>query len=277
GEPFGAPEVYGDDRMFVCICVGETSEEANRKLIALEEAGHPVVRRVMNDPLDLGAEFFAWEFATAVAGYLLSINPFDQPNVQESKDNTNRLLDEFKSTGALPEPAAIAEDGGLRVYSTRHTSFETGPPAGSVTLASVVTDHLSRVGAGDYVALLAYIQETEEHDRLLQDIRARLRDRLKVATTTGYGPRFLHSTGQLHKGGAGNGVFIQLTDEDATDLPIPGEPYTFGVLKQAQALGDFSSLESHHRRAIRFHLGRDAEAGLTTLLNLIEGAGKAHA
>jgi glucose-6-phosphate isomerase len=267
GEPFGAPDVYGDDRMFVCICVGETSEEANRKLIALEEAGHPVVRRVMNDPLDLGAEFFAWEFATAVAGFLMSINPFDQPNVQESKDNTKALLDEFKRSGALPlEKALVAEDG-LTIYGL---SGMEG--AHTASLSSLLTEFISGVKAGDYVALLAYIQEPGAHDELLQEIRTHLRDSLRVATTTGYGPRFLHSTGQLHKGGSDEGVFLQLADKDRRDLPIPEEPYTFSTLKEAQALGDFSSLAKRKRRAVQIHLGNNAAEGLRKLSELLRTA-----
>jgi glucose-6-phosphate isomerase len=273
GEPFGSSEVYGDDRVFVCICVGQTSEEADTRLRALEEAGHPVVRRVLNDVLDLGAEFFAWEFATAVAGHLMDINPFDQPNVQESKDNTNRLLEEFKQRGALPVEEALIEEDGLTVYGLSGMEA-TGVTSAShpASLLSLLAEVLSRVKAGDYIALLAYIQETRAHDELLQAIRTHFRDRLRVATTTGYGPRFLHSTGQLHKGGSDEGVFLQLTDEDRTDLEIPGEPYTFSTLKQAQALGDFSSLASRNRRAVRIHLGQDTEEGLRKLAAILRDA-----
>ncbi|HKS28609.1 MAG TPA: hypothetical protein VJS44_12345 [Pyrinomonadaceae bacterium] len=247
GEPFGEPEVYGDDRLFVSICVGETSEEADRRLRALEEAGHAVVRRVLTDVQDLSAEFFAWEFATAVAGHLMSINPFDQPNVQESKDNTNALLDKFKQTGALPEEKTF--------------------PVSSIS--NQLAQTLSGIKAGDYVALLAYIQERPAHDELLQAIRTQIRDSLRVATTTGYGPRYLHSTGQLHKGGMDEGVFLQLTDDDRTDLSIPGEPYTFSTLKQAQAIGDFHSLISRERRVLRIHLGSDATEGLRKLEEML--------
>lgn len=267
GETLAAPGVYGDDRVFVLIDAGNLSEDENQKLNALETAGHPVVRRHLDGELDLGAEFFVWEMATAIAGKLLSINPFDQPNVQESKDNTNKLLDEFKSNGALPEQQMIVAEGELKIYGVQHSAQAS--PGSTQTLTSAVAQHLARVKAGDYVALLAYIQETDAHDELLQAIRTTLRDTLHVATTVGYGPRFLHSTGQLHKGGADNGVFIQLTDDDQTDLRIPGEPYTFGILKQAQALGDFSSLASRNRRAIRLHLGSDAEAGLRKLLDIV--------
>ncbi len=268
GEPLAAPDVYGDDRVFVHIHVGEADAETSDKLHTLEAAGHPLLQRTLSGTLDLCAEFFVWEFATAVAGALMAINPFDQPNVQESKDNTNKLLDEFKKTGALPEQQTIATEGDMKVYGASQERIDSAQP-----LATVINEHLSRAGSGDYIALLAYIEETEAHDELLQAIRTRLRDKFKVATTTGYGPRFLHSTGQLHKGGADNGVFIQLTSQDRTDLAIPGEPYAFSVLKEAQALGDFSSLEQRDRRAIRVHLGSDEEAGLKKLLEIISQVG----
>ncbi|HEY0319557.1 MAG TPA: bifunctional transaldolase/phosoglucose isomerase [Pyrinomonadaceae bacterium] len=273
GEPFALPEVYGDDRLFISICVGETSEEANKRLRALEVAGHVVVRRSLNDALDLGAEFFAWEFATAVAGHLMGINPFDQPNVQESKDNTNQLLEEFKQMGALPEEKALIAEDGLTVYRLSGMDWAGDSSASHTSsLLSLMTEFLSKVKAGDYIALLAYIQETKAHDELLQAIRTHFRDSLRVATTTGYGPRFLHSTGQLHKGGSDEGVFFQLTDDDRTDLSIPGEPYTFSTLKQAQALGDFSSLAKRNRRAVRIHLGQDAKEGLRKLEELLRAA-----
>ena len=268
GEPLAAPDVYGDDRVFVHIHVGEADAGTQSKLRVLEAAGHPLLQRTLSGTLDLCAEFFVWEFATAVAGALMAINPFDQPNVQESKDNTNKLLDEFKQTGALPEQQTIAAEGDMKVYGASQGRIDSVQP-----LAAVIKEHLSRAGSGDYIALLAYIEETEAHDELLQAIRTRLRDKFEVATTTGYGPRFLHSTGQLHKGGADNGVFIQLTSQDRTDLAIPGEPYTFSILKEAQALGDFSSLEQRDRRAIRVHLGSDEETGLKKLLEIVSQAG----
>ncbi|MBA3804411.1 MAG: transaldolase, partial [Acidobacteria bacterium] len=264
--------VYAADRVFVALHTGEIEKELGQKLSALANAGHPVVYRRLADQYDLGAEFFVWEMAAAVAGYLLSINPFDQPNVQESKDNTNRLLEEFKKAGALPEQSALVTEGEWKIYGTAAHSDKQSParPA-PATLSAAVTEFISRAGSGDYIALLAYIQETPAHDALLEAIRVHLRNTLHVATTTGYGPRFLHSTGQLHKGGPASGIFIQLTDDDRTDLPIPGEPYTFGVLKQAQSLGDFSSLEGHNRRALRVHLGHDTEAGLKKLLDIVRG------
>jgi transaldolase/glucose-6-phosphate isomerase len=272
GEPVGVPDVYDDDRVFVAIQTSETDEEMESRLSALERAGYAVVRRNMGDPLSLGAEFFIWEMATAVAGALMQINPFDQPNVQESKDNTNQLLDEFKKKGALPAQTPQVEEGELKIYGTKSVEDESPAQPDKLTLTRAITELLNSHETGDYVALLAYLQETNEHDQLLQAIRTRLRDSLHVATTTGYGPRFLHSTGQLHKGGADSGIFLQLTDDDQRDLTIPGEPYTFSVLKEAQALGDFSSLASRNRRALRFHLGSDAEAGLKRLLDIVREA-----
>ncbi|HKP87127.1 MAG TPA: bifunctional transaldolase/phosoglucose isomerase [Blastocatellia bacterium] len=266
GEKLGAPSAYGADRLFVHISVGPVDADTDGKLRALEAAGHPVVRRTLTDTLDLGEEFYVWEMATAVAGKILGINPFDQPNVQESKDNTKRLLEEFKKNGALPAQELGAEGRGLKVFC----EAETREALGQLPLDEFIIAHLKRAGAGDYVALLDYIQETPEHDDLIQAIRTRLRDALRVATTTGYGPRFLHSTGQLHKGGPPSGVFMQVTADNQVDVPLPNEPFTFGILKQAQALGDYQSLASRHRRAVRVHLGKDATAGLQALLEIIQ-------
>ena len=266
GETLGAPSVYGDDRLFVHISVGSIDADTESKLSALEAAGHPVVRRTLHDTLDLGEEFYLWELATAVAGKVLGIDPFDQPNVQESKDNTKHFLEVYKKEGELPDQELGAEGHGLKAYCDAETRDQLGA---GVSLDAFITAHLSRAHAGDYVALLDYIQETSEHEQVIQAIRTHLRDALHVATTTGYGPRFLHSTGQLHKGGPASGVFIQVTADNAVDVPLPGEPFTFGVLKQAQALGDFQSLSSRHRRAIRVHLGEDVSAGLKTLLEIV--------
>ena len=210
GEPLGAPEVYGDDRLFVAI--GD-----HEGLGALERAGQPVIRLPYVDPYQVGGEFFRWEFATAVAGHVLGIHPFDQPNVQQAKDATARILG-----GATVDPSTPS-----------------------------VAEVLATVQPGDYIALQAFLPRSEEHVRVLQTARVGLRDRYRVATTVGFGPRFLHSTGQLHKGGAANGVFIQIVGEDRDDLAIPGQPYTFGQLKQAQALGDLESLRAQGRRVAR--------------------------
>ncbi|MEK6299910.1 MAG: bifunctional transaldolase/phosoglucose isomerase [Acidobacteriota bacterium] len=266
GETLGAPSVYGDDRLFVHISVGAIDAVTDSKLRALEAAGHPVVRRTLHDTLDLGEEFYLWELATAVAGVVLGIDSFDQPNVQESKDNTRHFLEVYKKEGELPDQELAAEGRGLKAYCDAETRDQLGA---ELSLDAFIIAHLSRAHAGDYVAMLDYIQETSEHEQVIQAIRTHLREALRVATTTGYGPRFLHSTGQLHKGGPPSGVFIQVTADNAVDVPLPGEPFTFGVLKQAQALGDFQSLASRHRRAIRVHLGEDVGAGLQALLDIV--------
>jgi hypothetical protein len=269
GERLGPPSVYGNDRLFVHIGVGAPDSETDAKLRALEAAGHPVVRRRLGDLLDLGEEFYVWEMGTAVAGAIIGIDSFDQPNVQESKDNTKHFLEVYKKNGSLPDQELGAEGRGLIAYCDAETIPELGA---GLSLEKFVTAHLNRAHAGDYIAMLDYIQETSEHEELIQSIRTHLRDALHVATTTGYGPRFLHSTGQLHKGGPPSGVFIQVTADNVVDVPLPNEAFTFGVLKQAQALGDFQSLASRHRRAIRVHLGEDIAAGLRTLLEIVQNA-----
>jgi transaldolase/glucose-6-phosphate isomerase len=268
GEPLAAPSAYGDDRLFVSIAVGKLDSGVESKLKALEAAGHPVVYRTLTDLYDLGEEFFLWEMATAVAGWRLGINPFDQPNVQESKDATKELLEAFKQNGKLQEQTVLAEGGGLTVYADDAT--RAALPSGSV--AEALKAHLQRAKPGDYIALLDYFEESDDAEGVVQQIRTHLRDATRCATTTGYGPRFLHSTGQLHKGGPDSGVFIQVTAADAQDVPIPGEPYTFSTLKQAQALGDFRSLSTRGRRAVRVEIGSDVTAGLKRLFEIIREA-----
>ena len=265
GEPLGPPSVYGDDRLFVSIALDRLDSDTEVKLRALEAAGHPVVYRTLTDLYDLGEEFFLWEIATAFAGWRLGINPFDQPNVQESKDATRELLEKFTNDGKLEEQPVLVSDGRLTIYADDRTRAELS----SSSIEDALSAHLARVKAGDYIALLNYIEETPEHEATIQAIRTHLRDATRCATTTGYGPRFLHSTGQLHKGGPDTGVFIQVTAADRTDLPIPGQSYAFSTLKQAQALGDFRALSSRGRRAIRVDLGADALAGLKQLQELI--------
>ncbi len=251
GEAIGAPGVYGKDRVFVSLRVGANSRR-DKVLDTLARAGHPVIELHLEEAYDLGAEFIRWEMATAAAGWVLGINPFDQPNVQESKDNTVRLLTEHAAAGALP-------DGGSLL----------SPEARNFPLRLLA--HLKTAKRGDYVALTAYVQRTPRREKLLRDLRAAIRDRFKVATTVGYGPRFLHSTGQLHKGGANNGVFIHFSADDPVDAPVPGEAYTFSLLKRAQALGDFQSLTARHRRALRINLGADIEGGLRATLAAVQG------
>jgi len=268
GEPLGPPAAYGDDRLFVSISVGGPDADTAARLRALEEAGHPVVYRTLTDAYDLAEEFFLWEIATAFAGWRLGINPFDQPNVQESKDATRELLEKFKLRGRLDEQSELVSDGTLTLYADDRT--RAALPSGSVYFA--LKEHLTQAGPGDYVALLDYVEETKKTEELIQKIRTHVRDATRCATTTGYGPRFLHSTGQLHKGGPASGVFLQLTAPDARDVEIPDEPYTFGVLKQAQALGDYRSLSTRSRRALRVDLGPDVVAGLQRLYDVVRQA-----
>jgi hypothetical protein len=260
GERPGELVVYGSDRLFVYLRLeGSRDTGLDQTVDAFSRAGHPVVTLPLRDRLDLGAEFFRWEFATAVAGAVLGVNPFDQPNVQESKDNTKRLLGENKATGTLPEGEPIFQAEGIRLYGDEAA---TAALQGAGTLRDALQAHLARIRAGDYVALTAYLQHTPAIAHALDAIRLSIRDRFHVATTVGYGPRFLHSTGQLHKGGGDNGVFLQFTADDPVDLPIPGEPYSFGIMKAAQALGDLQSLQARKRRALRLHITGNIPSGL---------------
>ncbi len=226
---------------------------------ALIDRGQPVVTLALVDTYDLGGEFFRWEFATAVAGAFLQINAFNQPNVQEAKDKTNDILGIYERTGSIPEPKAILRTQRVSiVVDEESASLLTD----AVSLQAAIELYLRQAKPGDYIALLAYIQPTPETESALQHIRLRMRDLCRVATTLGYGPRFQHSTGQLHKGGANTGVFIQLVAADQVDASIPDAPYTFSVLKAAQALGDLQALEGHKRRVIRVNLGSDIGEGL---------------
>jgi transaldolase/glucose-6-phosphate isomerase len=241
-EPLGAPEVYGNDRLFVHIRAADDSSQVEG-ISALEKAGHPVVRITVDGREALGREFFRWEIATAIAGATLGVNPFDEPNVTEAKLATNALLAIHTAEGKLP----AAED-------------TCGPRD-----ADRIHAHLATLTPGDYFAFCAYFLRTEKRDGALARMRVAVRDRERNATTVGYGPRFLHSTGQLHKGGPNNGVFLQLTADSPQDLPVPGETYSFATLRNAQALGDLQVLRRRGRRALRVHLGADVDAGLSAL------------
>jgi transaldolase / glucose-6-phosphate isomerase len=272
GETLGEPSVYGDDRVFIYLRTETGFDAAQDDAIQkLETAGQPVVLLRLEDTYDLGVEFFRWEFATAIAGAFLGINAFDQPNVQESKDNTDRILKEFVQTKILPVPRAV-----LQTQSRNVSLVASGDMAlrlrESVSLQAAMESIARLANAGDYVAMLAYIERTPETQKALQAIRLRLRDLRRVATTLGYGPRFQHSTGQEHKGGPNTGVFIQIVATDAADVPIPDEIYTFSVLKQAQALGDIQSLEAHQRRVIRIDLGTGITSGLGEVLQALDAA-----
>ena len=264
GEEAGSPEVYGEDRTFVLLQLKSRIDgELERAAQRLNHAGYPTITVQMGDLLDIGQEFFRWEFATALAGAVLGINAFDQPNVQESKDNTNRILAEARqSDGHLKEGEPGLREGAISVY---------GQPLAR-NLRESLAGLFDSMARGDYVALQAYLPEDESSNRLLGELRLAIRDRLHCATTLGYGPRFLHSTGQYHKGGPNKGVFLQLTYDPAEDVPLPGEPYTFGTFIRAQALGDMLALQRHERRVLRIHLGKDPQAGLQQLKETLEGA-----
>jgi transaldolase/glucose-6-phosphate isomerase len=266
-EDIGSPEVYGNDRVFAYVRLETAPDKAqDAKVAALEAAGHPVVRIPLGDIYDLGQEFFRWEIATAVAGAVIGINAFNQPDVEASKIATRNLTDEYEKNGSLPPEKPVLEDNGIKLFTDPVNADALAKAAGNdKTLAGYLRAHLKRVGVGDYFALLAYIQMDAEHEALLQKLRQALRDKKRVATCLEFGPRFLHSTGQAYKGGPNSGVFLQVTCDDAADLPVPGQTYTFGVVKAAQARGDFQVLAERGRRALRVHLGKDLASGLTRL------------
>jgi len=252
-EPLGPPEVYGADRLFVYLRLASAPDaRQDLAVIALERAGQPLVRITVDGPYDLGAELFRWEFATAVAGSVLGVNAFDQPDVEASKVATRRLTEEYERTGTLPpeSPTRVSE----------------------ANLTATLRAHLRTLTPGDYFAILAYLEMNAAHEATLQGIRRAVRDRYRVATCLGFGPRFLHSTGQAYKGGPNTGVFLQITCEDAADLAVPGQAYTFGVVKAAQARGDLAVLAERGRRALRVHLDTDAPGGLQMLRAAVDQA-----
>ena len=274
-EYIGPPEAYGQDRVFVRMAIAEEKKPmVVKRLDALEAAGHPVIRIDLQDHYDLGREFFCWEIATATAGMLLGINPFDQPNVQESKDNTNRLLGEFRTHSRIPEAGPLGEFEGVKVFydPPKGATLDLAGASPAEACTRAVAAFLSRAREGDYLAFLPYLEPSSVHKASIQAVRLHLRDGMRLATTVGYGPRYLHSTGQLHKGGPAQGLFIVITADDQQDKPVPGEPYTFGILKQAQALGDYESLRSKGRPVIRFHLSAQIAAGIDQMTNLLKAA-----
>jgi len=271
-EKLGSPEVYGKDRLFVYLRLDTQPDAAQDAAVnALEQAGHPVVRIALRDPYDLGQEFFRWEMATAVAGAILGINAFNQPDVEASKVAARKLTSEYEQTGALPAEEAFFQGHGIRLFADQKNRAALQRSADR-SLAGYLRAHLARLGAGDYFALLAFIEMNDVHERELAAVRQAVRDTKRVATCLGFGPRFLHSTGQAYKGGPNTGVFLQVTCDDAEDVPVPGQKYTFGVVKAAQARGDFEVLAERGRRVLRVHLGKDVQAGLATLRKTIEQA-----
>jgi transaldolase/glucose-6-phosphate isomerase len=273
-EQVGPPEVYGKDRVFAYIRLSSAPDAAqDAALAALERAGQPVVRIAVADIYDLGQEFFRWEIATAVAGAIVGIHPFNQPDVEASKVATRKLTAEYEKTGKLPPEKPILEEQGIKLFTDDKNAAALKQAAGrDQSLGGYLKAHLNRLTAGDYCALLAYLEQNDAHQEQLQVMRHAIRDAKRVATCLGFGPRFLHSTGQAYKGGPNCGVFLQITCDDAADLPVPGRKYTFGVVKAAQARGDFDVLASRQRRALRVHLGPDVRAGLKTLHEIVQAA-----
>jgi transaldolase / glucose-6-phosphate isomerase len=273
-ETLGAPGVYGNDRVFVHLhLVGSDDTAQEAALDALKTTGQPVVRIGVADKYDIGQEFFRWEIATAVAGSILGINAFNQPDVEASKIATNQLTSEYEKSGSLPAEKPLLEESGIKLFADDANAQKLKQIAGEhFTLAGLLRAHLSQLRAGDYLALLGYIHMNAEHEAQLQAMRHAVRDHKHVATCLGFGPRFLHSTGQAYKGGPNTGVFLQITCDDAVDLPVPGQKYTFGVVKAAQARGDFQVLADRKRRALRVHLGKDVKAGLAKLGKLVSSA-----
>ena len=262
-EALGSPDSYGKDRVFAYERLEGGADPAQDKAIdAIAAAGHPVVRINCRNVYELGQEMVRWEIATAVAGSIIGINTFNQPDVEASKIETRKLTSEYEAKGSLPAETPAFEDGGIKVYGK--TSAKN--------LADAVKEHLNTVKAGDYFALLGYVEMNDAHEAALQGMREKIRAKKKVATCLGFGPRFLHSTGQAYKGGPNSGVFLQITCDDATDVKIPGNKFTFSVVKAAQARGDLAVLVERGRRALRVHIGKDVKAGLATLAAAVDKA-----
>lgn len=273
-EPVGRPSSYNRDRLFIYLSIpGATDVKQDHDIQKLEAAGHPVVHLTLNNKHDLAAEFFRWELATAVAAHFLGVNPFDEPNVTESKENTQRLLTTFNTLGSLPESNPLLTDG-VSIYGDDETLARAGWEG---TLQSALHAFFSTLNPGDYLATLVYMPTTGEHEELFLDTRLHIRNKLKVTTTFGYGPRYLHSTGQLHKGGPNKGAFIQVTCDPRRDIEIPDQQYSFNTLIKAQSIGDLESLQKHNRRAIRLHIHGDHSEGVEqireAIIESLEGLG----
>jgi transaldolase/glucose-6-phosphate isomerase len=270
GEPVAAPDHYGKDRLFVYLRVADQIDAAQEAgVAALEQAGHPVARITLNGHMEIVQQFFMWEFATAVAGSIIGIDAFNQPDVEASKIETKKLTDEYSKSGKLSEAAPVWQgDGHLTVFTDERNAASVN----AETFDEVMTKHFARLGAGDYAAVLAYIERSPAHREALQKLRTLIRDRRHVAAVAEFGPRFLHSTGQAYKGGPNSGVFLQITADDPADLAVPGEKYTFSVVKAAQAQGDFAVLAERKRRAIRVHISGDIAAGLDRITKAVEHA-----
>lgn len=270
-EPLAKPDDYGKDRIFAYIRYAKDNEsELEAAVSAIEKAGNPVVRIVLNNLNDIGQTFFQWEIATAVAGSVIGIDAFNQPDVEASKIATRDLTTEYEKNGSLPAEKPIAEDNGIQLYTDK--TNESALTSHGSSVGSIIREHIDRIKDGDYFGLLAYIPMFPEHEAKLQVIREHILEAKKVATVLGFGPRFLHSTGQAYKGGPNSGVFLQITCDDAEDLQVPEQKYTFGVVKAAQARGDFQVLAERKRRALRIHLGKDLAKGLDRLSDYVSAA-----
>jgi transaldolase/glucose-6-phosphate isomerase len=268
-EPLAAPERYGSDRFFAYLELDGHGDPSQRQAVAaLERAGHPVARIGVKDVWHIGQEFFGWEIATAVAGAIIGINPFDQPDVEASKQKTSALTKEYEKSHSLPREDPVLRKNGVALFADPRNAAELGRHN---TLSAYLKSHFGRIHAGDYVALLAYIESNDAHTQALTAMRTRVRDKTHAATCLGYGPRFQHSTGQVYKGGQNSGVFLQVTCDDPADIAVPGHSYSFGVVKAAQARGDLEVLVDRGRRALRVHL-EDVDAGLVELARAIDTA-----
>jgi transaldolase/glucose-6-phosphate isomerase len=273
GEPLGVPQVYGDDRFFIDLSLGDEADAGREaKLAKLQAASHPVVRIKLESAEHVGQEFFRFEIATAVAGAVIGINPFDQPDVEASKIKTRELTAAYEKTGALPAETPALSGKSIDLFTDDANAKALRAAGADSTLDSWLKAHLGRIGAGDYFAVLAYVARDDANAAPLQKSRLAVRDRRHVATCLEFGPRFLHSTGQAYKGGPDSGVFLQITADDAEDLPIPAHRASFGVVKTAQARGDFGVLLERGRRALRLHLKGDLKAGLAELEAAVQRA-----
>jgi transaldolase / glucose-6-phosphate isomerase len=273
GEPLTVPEGYGSDRFFVYLELEGKVDLSQRQAVEmLKRAGHPVAQISVKDVWHIGQEFFRWEIATAIAGSIIGINPFNQPDVEASKDKTRALTDAYEKSHCLSEETPVFRENGLALYADPRNAAELSRHN---TLAGYLKSHFGRVRAGaqsgDYVALLAYIERNASHTQALTAMRTRIRDKTRAATCLGFGPRFQHSTGQAYKGGPNSGVFLQITCDDPTDIDVPGHSYSFGVAKAAQARGDLDVLIDRGRRALRVHV-KDVDAGLAELARAMDAA-----
>lgn len=268
-EPPQSAGSYSDDRLFVFLGVG--GEDLTQQLYGdLVEKGHPVIRIGLIGIEALGQEFFRWEIATAVAGSIVGINPFDQPDVESAKIEARKITDEYEKTGELPPETSFLIDGQLSFFT--NSSYESILKGGHTepSAKDVVNSHLRQLSPADYFAILAYVEMTDETIRILTSIRQNVLNTSGNATCLGFGPRFLHSTGQAYKGGPNSGVFLQITTDDPVDVPVPGQEYSFGVVKEAQARGDFQVLLDRERRALRIHISGDLTAGLLKLVDMVD-------